>query len=152
MQDWTRTADQKASIILVFSAALATLAGREVFSPDGGLYGASDAKLWVVRIMGVFFAAAALLAVSVVLPRLHRRTAQRASASGLVYFGHLRHRSAIDIEQRLRDLDADEALAQLARQLRATSVVAWRKHARLQAAIVALVLAATSFAAARLLL
>ena len=149
IQDWTRTVDQKASIILVFSAALATLAGREVFSVDGGLNHTSGAKLWVVRIMGALFAAAALLAISVVLPRLRRRTTRRDADHGLVYFGHLRHRSATDIERHLRDLDDHEALTQLARQLRATSVIAWRKHARLQAAIVALVLAAASFCLAR---
>jgi Family of unknown function (DUF5706) len=152
MQDWTRTADQKASIILVFSTALATLAGREVFSVNGGLHEASGTKLWIVRIMGALFAAAALLAISVVLPRLHRRTARREADRGLVYFGHLRHRSAADIQGQLRELDSDEALGQLARQLSATAVVAWRKHARLQAAIVALVLAASCFASARLFL
>lgn len=152
LQEWTKAVDQKASIILVFSVALATLAGREVFDIDGGLYNATGLKLWTVRFMGVSFAATALLALLVVLPRLRRRAARTEADEGLVYFGHLRHRTAADIEAHLRRLGEDEALAQLARQLQATSVIAWRKHARLQAGLVALMLAVASFAVARLFL
>jgi len=136
IQEWTKSVDQKASIFLVFCAALATLAGREVFNVHGGLHDASGAKLWVVRVMGAAFAMSALLAISVVLPRLRRRVAKRNAHRGLVYFGHLRHRTAEDIERHLRALDDAEALAQLARQLKDTSVIAWRKHVRLQAAMV----------------
>lgn len=152
LQEWTKSVDQKASIILVFSVAVATLAGHEVFDANGGLQDASGIKLWVVRLMGVSFATAALLAISVVLPRLRRRAAKQEAGRGLVYFGHLRHRSAADIERHLRRLNDDEALAQLARQLAATATIAWRKHARLQAAMLALVVAAASFALARLFL
>lgn len=152
LQEWTRSVDQKASIILVFSVALATLAGREAFDSDGGLHDAAGAQLWVVRAMGVAFAAAALLAISVVLPRLRRRAARREARSGLIYFGHLRLRSAPDVEFHLRALDDDEALGQLARQLKATSVIAWRKHVRLQLAIAALLIASALFAVARLAL
>lgn len=127
IQEWTKSVDQKASIILVFSVALATLAGHEVFNATGGLHDASGLRLWLVRAMGLAFGASAVLAVSVVLPRLRHRAARRDAPTGLVYFGHLRHRSAADIERHLRTLDDDEALAQLARQLQATSAVAWRK-------------------------
>jgi len=152
LQDWTRSVDQKASIILALSAAIATIAGREVFDANGGLRDTSSTKLWLVRIMAISFAASALLASSVVLPRLRRSAARREAHRGLIYFGHLRHRTAADIEQHLRRLDDDETLAQLARQLEATAAVAWRKHARLQAATIALMLATTSFATARLFL
>lgn len=137
---------------MVFSVALATLAGREVFEAQGGLHDASGVKLWAVRVMGISFAISALAAVSVVLPRLRRGAARREAPHGLVYFGHLRHRTAEDIERHLRQLDEEEALAQLARQLKATAAIAWRKHARLQAAMFALVLAALSFGVARLFL
>ncbi len=150
IQEWTKSVDQKASIVLVFSVALATLASHEVFNKTGGLHDASGLRLWLVRTMGVAFGASALLAVSVVLPRLRRRAARRYAPAGLVYFGHLRHRSAADIEHQLRALDHDEALAQLARQLRATSAIAWRKHARLQLAMFALLVAGALFATARL--
>lgn len=152
LQEWTKAVDQKASIILVFSAALATLAGREVFDVDGGLHDASGTKLWVVRTMGASFAVSVLLSISVVLPRLRRGIAKREAPRGLVYFGHLRHRSVEDIERHLRQLDDDEARAQLARQLSATADIAWRKHAQLQAAMVVLILAVASFGVARLFL
>jgi hypothetical protein len=152
IQDWTKTADQKASTILVLSAALATLAVHEVFDIHGGLHDASGTKLLLVRIMAASFTLSTLLATSVVLPRLRRRTARREADRGLVYFGHLRHRSAAEIERHLRELDDDEAIGQLARQLKATSVIAWRKHARLQATLFALTVAAASFAIARLFL
>lgn len=152
LQDWTKSVDQKASIILAFTVGLATLAGREVFDGHGGLHDASGTKLWIVRIMGTAFAAAALLAISVVLPRPRRRGTRREADRGLIYFGHLRHRSAKDIAQHLHSLDDDEVLAQLARQLNATSAIAWRKHAQLQAAMLALILAAATFAFARLFL
>jgi hypothetical protein len=152
LQDWTRSVDQKASIILALSVAIATLAGREVFDANGGLHETSGTKLWLVRIMAISFAASALLASSVVLPRLRRSAARREAHRGLIYFGHLRHRTAADIEQHLHRLDDDETLAQLARQLKTTAAVAWRKHARLQAAMLALLLATTSFATARIFL
>ena len=150
IQEWTKSVDQKASIILVFSVALATLAGREVFNATGGLHDASGARLWLVRAMGLAFATSAALATSVVLPHLRRRRARREAPSGLVFFGHLRHRSVTDIERQLRTLDHDEALGQLARQLKATSAIAWRKHARLQLAMFALLIASALFGIARL--
>src|SRR5689334_1231148 len=72
IQDWTRTVDQKASITLVFSVALATIAAREVFDENGGLHAATGLRLWLVRGMGGCFAAAAMLALLTVLPRLRR--------------------------------------------------------------------------------
>lgn len=140
---------KKASITLVFSVALATLAGREVFNSSGGLHDAFGAKLWIVRVMGIFFAVSALFALSVVLPRLRRRATRQEAHHGLVYFGHLRHRSAEEIERRLRMLDHDEELNQLARQLNATSVIAWRKHAHLQLAMLSLLVVSALFGIAR---
>jgi hypothetical protein len=102
--------------------------------------------------MGLFFAVSALLAVSVVLPRLRRRATLREARHGLVFFGHLRHRSVDEIECRLQALDDDEELRQLARQLKVTSVIAWRKHVHLQFAMLALLIASTLFAIARLAL
>lgn len=149
IQEWTKSVDQKASIILVFSVALAALAGREVFDANGGLHDVSGMRLWIVRAMGIAFATSAALALSVVLPHLRRRRARREAPSGLIFFGHLQHRSATDIERQLRVLDHDEALAQLARQLKVTSAIAWRKHARLQLAMFALLTASALFGIAR---
>jgi hypothetical protein len=152
IQDWTRNVDQKASITLVFSTALSAVAAREVLTKDGGLYATAGLKLWLVRAIGVLFALSALLALSVVLPRLRGRLAKAESRAGLIYFGHLRHRTTEDIFQALRTLDDAEALHQLALQLQVTSAIAWRKHQRLRASLVFLVLAATCLAVARLIL
>jgi hypothetical protein len=141
--------DQKASIILAFSVALGTLAGREVFGASGGLHDAAGAQLWLVRVMGAAFAISGLLAVSVVLPRLRRRAVRREAAEGLIFFGHLHHRTSAEIERQLRQLQGDEIIHQLARQLHATSKIAWRKHVHLQLAMLALFMACLIFSVAR---
>jgi hypothetical protein len=149
VQDSIKAADQKASIILVLSAAVATLAGRETFASTGGLHAASGGKLWLVRAMASTLAAAAMFATAVVFPRMRRFS---LSGGGLVYFGHLRRRSTDNIKAHLVRLDDDEALTQLADQLRVVSRIAWRKHAYLQGAILCLVLATALFGLARLAL
>lgn len=152
IQEWTRSVDQKASIVLVFVTALGTLAARDVLVEAGGLYDPHGCQLWAVRTMGVLFVFAALLALSVVLPQLRRMETKREAPHRLIYFGHLRHRTAADIKEAFSRLDASSALDQLAEQLHATSRIAWKKHARLQASLVCLVLAAACFAIARLAL
>lgn len=152
IQDWTRTVDQKASITLVFTTALGTLAAREVLSPEGGLHNPVGAQLWAVRGMGLLFATAALLALGVVFPQLRRRKAKAEAHAGLVYFGHLRFRCPADVEAALARLDPGEARHQLARQLVHTGRIAWRKHAFLRWSLCALVGAITFFWVARLLL
>lgn len=152
LQDWTRSVDQKASIVLAFVVALGALAGHEALEASGALHDAAGAKLWIVRAMGAAFAISALCAVAVVLPRLRRRKTKQEAPQGLIYFGHLRHHDAAAIEERLRVLDDDAQLSQLARQLKATAAIAWRKHVCLQCAVTALVLAAVLFGVARLVM
>lgn len=150
VQEWTRNVDQKASIVLVFATAIGGVAIRDVVADGGRLADAHGLRLWAVRAMVFLFALSALHALSVVLPQLQRRKTRRAAGDGLIFFGHLRHRTVDDIARELRGLDDDKAIAHLARQLHATSEIAWRKHARLQRAVLSLVLAAAVYASALL--
>lgn len=100
--------------------------------------------------MGAAFVLAGLSALHAVFPSLKRRRARRFAGSGLVYFGHLRHRSAEQIRTALAKLDQHEIRNQLAHQLHVTSDIAWRKHARLQRAQLLLIAAVAAFMVAEL--
>jgi hypothetical protein len=90
-----------------------------------------------------------LFTLSVVLPSLKRRRNKAIADQGLVFFGHLRHRSVEDIEAALLDLSQQEVIRQLASQMQVTSKIAWRKHVRLQAALLLLVIAVGAFVIAQ---
>lgn len=147
MQEWTRNVDQKASIALVFTTAVGGAVATEVLGREGGLHGVGGLRLWLVWAMAACFAGSALVALSVVLPRLHRRRVRRES--GLIYFGHLHQRSSAEIEGELARLTPARAREELARQLETTAAIAWRKHARLQWSLVLLVLAVAIYGVAR---
>lgn len=150
IQDWTRAVDQKASIILTLALVLATLAAHEVLGPNGGLHNATDARLWVVRIMGAAFTVSVVLAMSVVVPSLGWGRSKRTPT--LIYFGDLRLRNSKEIAAALEQLSDSEALEQLAAQLAITSRIAWNKHQRLRLSLLALAVGAACLASARLLL
>lgn len=150
VQEWTRNVDQKASIALVFTTAIGGAVATEVLGRKGGLHGVGGPQLWLVRGMAACFASSALVALSVVLPRLRRRRVRRES--GLIYFGHLHQRSSAEIEAELARLTPAQAREELARQLETTAAVAWRKHARLQWSLVLLVLAVAIYGVARFVL
>lgn len=152
IQDWIRAVDQKASIGLTLAIVLATLAAHEVLGPDGGLHDAAGAKLWVIRVMGVAFAAAVILAMSVVVPSLGRRRSKRVSSFGLIYFGDLRLRNSQEIARDLKQLSKPAVLDQLAAQLQVTSRIAWNKHQRLRLSLLTLAVGAACLACARLAL
>lgn len=150
-QDWIRGIDTKASLSLAIIAALGVFAGGQVFGDKGSLYDVHGAQLWAVRLMAAAFVASGLCALHAVFPSLKRRRAREHARIGLIYFGHLRHSDAEDIEKRLTSLDALEAVRQVASQLDATSKIAWKKHCRLQRAQVFLVVAIAAFGASQLL-
>jgi hypothetical protein len=152
IQDWTRAVDQKASITLTLAIVLATLAAHEILGPDGGLYDATGAKLWVIRAMGVTFTASVILAMSVVVPSLGWRRSKHTPTVGLIYFGDLRLRDSKEIAVDLEQLSDSGALSQLAAQLQVTSRIAWNKHQRLRLSLLALAVGAACLACARLLL
>ncbi len=135
IQDWTRSVDAKASIVLTFETAVAAVAARELVNDRGRLADATGFKLFLAIAIGTLLGVAVLAALNVVLPRLARRRTRRRAQEGLIFFGHLRLRSENDIAIALKDLDDVGVVEQLASQLSVTSKVAWRKHASLQVSI-----------------
>ena len=149
-QDWIKNVDTKSSLTLAITVGFGVFAAGQVFGDKGSLLSAAGPQLWAVRFMGAAFLATGVLVMSAVFPQLKRPRAQRV-ADGLIYFGHLRRRTAADIETVLRDLSQDDIRRELAVQLEVTSRIAWRKHVRLQAAQVTLMLAIFAFVLAETL-
>lgn len=150
-QAWTASVDIKASIVLVVEVALAAAAGRSLTVPGGVLHDAGGLHLATAITAVTLLALSVGCALWVVFPRLHRWGARKAEP-GLIYFGHLRERSVDDIEAALASLDEDGERHEIARQLRVTALVAWKKHAWLQkslfllaAGVCLLVVALTAF-------
>ncbi|MDQ3739675.1 MAG: DUF5706 domain-containing protein [Actinomycetota bacterium] len=150
-QDWIRGIDTKASLTLAVIAAVGLFAAGQVFSEQGSLYDPQDEQLWAVRAMALAFTLSGLSALHAVFPSLKRKRARKLAKSGLIYFGHLRHRSTDEIYAALANVDDDVVLRQLASQLEATSAIAWKKHARLQRAHALLVLGLVAFGIAELM-
>jgi hypothetical protein len=150
IQDWTKNVDNKASITLAIVTAVGGFAASQVFGQNGSLHAVHGDQLWPIRTMGVAFLVAGLSALYAVFPSLKRRRSKELAGTGLIFFGHLRHRSTEEIEAALLDLDNAAIRHQLASQLRVTSDIAWRKHARLQLAHIALFVAVTAFAVSEL--
>jgi pycsar effector protein len=131
IQGWTSSVDTKASIALVIETAVAAAALRALITDKGPLHNATGLHLATSIAAATVLVLAVGCAVLVILPRLDRGNAN-GQTTGLVYFGHLRHRSAENIARALADLTPDEERRQLAAQLHVTSEVAWRKHDWLQ--------------------
>jgi hypothetical protein len=145
-QDWIRNVDQKAAIILAIVVAMSGFAATQVFTETGSLYAVTDEiRQWAIRVMGGALLVAGGAALYAVFPNLKRRRAAEFADSGLIYFGHLRHRSRSEIKAALERMDDNEQLGQLSLQLEQTSRIAWDKHARLQIAQVSLTVSVVAF-------
>jgi hypothetical protein len=149
-QDWIKNVDQKASITLAVVVGIGGFAAAQVFAANGSLHALAGHRVWIIRAMGLSFAIAGLAALLAVFPSMKRKRAREHAQDGLIYFGHLRHRSSASIRDALNDLDNNDVLGQLASQLEQTSRIAWNKHARLQCSHVALASAIIAFALAGL--
>lgn len=136
IQGWTATVDIKASIVVAVETAVTGAAAHALITSHGELHGATGWHLAAASAALAALAGAVGCALWVVFPRLTHASTRRAASGGLIYFGHLRQRDDADIAEALRRLTPEEERLQVARQLRATSNVAWRKHAWLQASIV----------------
>lgn len=150
IQDWIKNVDQKASITLAIVTAVGGFALSQVFGEKGSLHAVHGDQLWPIRVMGAAFVAAGFCALYAVFPNLKRSRTKKLAGTGLIFFGHLRHRSVDEIDVALADLDDAGIRRQLASQLQATSGVAWKKHARLQVAHILLVIAVVAFGVAEL--
>jgi Family of unknown function (DUF5706) len=126
---WTSNVDSKASFALAIesavAAALVALCGHGARLSH--LYGAWSTAFFSAG--AVTLAAALVCVLYVVRPRLRSKEVDREWRNGLIYFGHLRHWSATELEAELRNGDM---LPILSRQLVAMSGIAWAKHRMLQ--------------------
>ncbi|GHF97408.1 Pycsar system effector family protein [Streptomyces thermodiastaticus] len=122
----TRTADAKASFALAIEsamlAAMVTLAGSE-----HGLGRISGALARTVLWTGVaLLAVSVVLAVLAVLPRHDREGRRRpVHQDDFVFYGHIRHLTAAELEESLRGHDP---LPALSRQIVAMSRILWIKQ------------------------
>lgn len=135
IQAWTASVDIKSSIVVVIETAVAGAATRALITDKGELHTAVGLHLATAITATVLLVLAVALALWVVFPRLARRRTSRLSPTGLIYFGHLRDRTAEDINNALAAMTPAEERWQLAQQLHVTGAVAWRKHACLQASL-----------------
>jgi hypothetical protein len=136
VQSWTASVDIKSSIVVVIETAVAGAATKALITTKGELHAADGLHLATAIVATVALVAAVALALWVVFPRLKRRRTARLTPTGLIYFGHLRNRSAEDINKALAMMTPAEERWQLAQQLHITGTVAWQKHACLQASLV----------------
>lgn len=131
--DWIGRVDNKAWIALTLqSAALGIVVNLSV--EDRPLASLSGSQLWLFRIGAVAVGIAAVLAAAVVYPHLGGR--RRARSNDLIYFGHVRSLTEREVESGLLALTAEHEVAMLARQLKAMSTIAWRKHQLLRASLI----------------
>jgi hypothetical protein len=137
VQAWTDSVDIKSSIVVVVEAAVTAAASKALVTKTGELHPATGLRLATAILALALLALAVVLALWVVFPRLKLRRIAASAGSGLIYFGHLRARTAEDIERALAAMTSAEERRQLSRQLQAISEVAWRKHTCLQASLCA---------------
>jgi hypothetical protein len=119
--DWTGKVDAKAAFALTIHSALLALAVALFSGLDEPLAYGLYATSCVLLIAG------AILAAVVVSPRLRSKGLAKASRRHSIYFGHARHLSAEQLEQRLR---LEEPLPQIAQQIVVMADIAWAKHVR----------------------
>lgn len=130
--DWTGKVDTKASFALTLEAA-ALSAVVLLTRPDQPLSRLGSplgiAAFWLGC---TALAIAALMAVSVVIPRTRSGKTAEEWRENYIYFGHLRYWSADDLALRLSSAQEAEILLVLSRQLVNMSKIAWTKHRRVQ--------------------
>lgn len=138
IQGWTASVDAKTSIVLVVETAVSAAAATALITSGGVFHQATGLHLATAITAAVLLTASVAMALYVVFPRLERSRTRHLAARGLIYFGHLRERSADDIAAALAQLTPEQERGQLASQLRITGDLAWRKHSWLQRSLVCL--------------
>lgn len=124
--DWTGKVDAKASFI--FAIASASVATTVALSANGRVFhDISPTWLKIGYWLGLAcLLSGVLLASLVVVPRLRRSSIlKRESKSNFIYFGHLRHWTAEELEVAL---EQKNILSILSRQLVSMAGIAWKKH------------------------
>lgn len=127
---WTAKVDVKASVLLAAQVGL-LVAIAALATTDG--YRSSDGFPGLLVPAGVLaILAAGVASAAAVYPLL---ASAEATRKDLIYFGHLRHLNAQEIDQRLEELSPCDQLSAIANQLASMARSNWRKHRRLQFSI-----------------
>jgi hypothetical protein len=129
--DWTGKVDAKASFALAIESA--ALAGIVTLTGSGrrldGLAGWEVGLFWT----GITILLAAVLSsITVVAPRLRSTKLPSEWQNNYVYFGHLMHWDAEDLQKAFEEGDP---LPVVTRNIVAMSKIAWSKHRRLQVSL-----------------
>lgn len=126
--DWTGKVDTKASFALAIESA--ALAGIVTLTGSGrrldGLVGCEVGFFWTgiaILLIGV------LSVITVVAPRLRSTKMPSEWQNNYVYFGHLMHWNAEDLQ---KVFEEEDPLPAVTRNIIVMSKIAWTKHRRLQ--------------------
>jgi hypothetical protein len=147
----TSKVDTKGSILLaleggaLFAALSASGKDGALAQLDGWRHAAEIAGLTALILSMV----AASVAVFPMLGSVRRQHAQHRTH--VVYFGHLRHWEAADLQRRLRELRPEEQLESLADQLVQMGKLNWAKYRLIQASLVLALLGVLAVSAAAFL-
>lgn len=126
--DWTGKVDAKASFS--FGIQTAIIAAVVALVADDKLYDNFRGWWVLIFIAGIVaLSAGAVLAALVVAPLLRGKNLKAESRHDFIYFGHLKHLSATDVENRLRNQDL---LPVLSRQVVRMADIAWKKHLKVK--------------------
>lgn len=135
---WTANVDSKANFVLAIESAM--LAGVVAFDPAQLKTAPARGFFWT----GVMALVLALIGVALVVrPRLRRKRGKVEAFDNFIYFGHMRHWSAEDLESKLA---ATDMLPMLSRNLVAMAKIAWMKHTLVQRSLEAAFAAGALFA------
>ncbi len=145
VQGWIESVDIKTSIVLVAEIAVAGAAASSLLTDGGAFRHATGLHLAFAIAAVVALSGAVAASLWVVFPRLGKKGSEAEENGDIIYFGHLRHRSAVEIEDVLKGLTPQSQRWQLSRQLQATGRVAWRKHVWLRRSIGLLALGSLLF-------
>ncbi|MFF3410874.1 Pycsar system effector family protein [Streptomyces sp. NPDC002742] len=125
LADWTSKVDGKAVFALSIESTMLAATAALSSNSRSPLDVSTTPGIWLLRTAMVMLAAAALLCIGVVTPRLRGGGIRQDWPDNFTYFGHLRLWEPDALAARLRDADP---LTSLSRQIVAMSQIAWRKY------------------------
>lgn len=123
--DWTGKVDSKASF--AFGLESAAIVAVVALSAKGRIFGdLSDASAaWLYGVGLALILIGAVFAVTAVIPRLKTDDVKAKAPDNYIYFGHVQHWEAKDLEAALKERDL---LPVISRQIVVMAEIAWQKH------------------------
>jgi len=135
MEEWRTKADRKAAVLLSFQGGAFALSVTQSSAR-------MDLGRWPTFIAFALLVTAMCVGAGVILPALgSTEDLAAASATNLIFFGHLRHWSADTLAVALAEVSAADEISMLSAQLVALSRINWQKHRLLQLSVTLTVLA-----------